>query len=597
MGARDSGDPVAVAQASGQVIALALAEMAKLQLDKKAYADAIRLCQESLEFEDTASTRVEIAIASLYAKKFSEAVKQATSATELDPQNPLAWTVKGEALLRSRDFAAALSALGKALDIKVDAESMYALGTAQLGMDDKEAATKSFSRFLALVGDSGWSSVLVGRAYQEKGLAHEAQGHYQKALFLNPATPNAHYFWAMNSLQANAWAPNTDVYSHLQAELQLNPRHFEANYMLGSLASTARNYEESDRYLHLAAQLKPSVPETWVLLGLNAQSRKANKPAEVFFRKAIRLAKNLAPQEHFEIRKAYFGLGRLLIASGRAREGAELLNRARELQAQSLAEGQKRLAAVNGRGEGKDEGGAVAYVPESDSDQRPLRFPPLARNPTTAKDSSSGKPEITRSPSDPEGKAERHLSVILGASLNDLATAEAFQQKYQEAFNHYREAAQWDPKIPGLQRNLGLASFFAGRPEEAIRLLYKEVTVTPGDAHARAVLGLAYFATHDFAKAARTIAPIANKAAEDPQLGFAWAKSLAETGRKPAAVRALQRLDAPNANLSVENLVQFGKLWQQLGESDRAAETFRRALVIDPENPEAKCALQLAKCP
>ncbi len=597
MEARKSGDVAAIGLTSQRVIALALVEMAKLRLDQKAYDEAIRLCGESLEFEDAAETRVEVAIVSLYAKKPSDAVKQAATATQMDPQNALAWNIKGEALLRSRDYGGAATALSRALEVKRDAQSLYGLGSAQLGMGEKQKAAETFSQFLALTGDFGWSRVLVGRAYQEQALQQEAEMEFQKALLLDPATPNAHYFWALTSIQANAWNASPEVYSHLRAELQLNPRHFEANYMLGSLASTARNYKESDQYLHLASEVKPSVPETWVLLGLNAQKRGANRIAEAFFRKAIALAKNGDLRDHFEVRKAYTGLGRLLMASGRTKEAEELLNKARELQAQNLVEARKSLDAIDGKNEEQGGGSAAPFVPESDSG-RQLYFSPLSKKDSLPKEDSLSKTSAAvRSPSGIKGKTERHLGEVLGASFNDLATAEALQEKYQEAFNHYHEAARWDLAIPGLRRNLGLAAFFAGQPAEASHLLSKVVAQSPADAHARAVLGLAYFATKDYAKAARTIAPIADRAGQDPQLGVAWAKSLAETGNRRGAIRALQDLDRPGANLSIENLIQFGKLWQELGELDRAAQFFRRALVIDPENADAKCALRLSRCP
>jgi tetratricopeptide (TPR) repeat protein len=596
MEARKSGDPAAVGQASKQVIALALAQMAKVRSDEKAYAEAIKLCGESIEFEDTAETRVEIAISNLYAKRLSEAVRQASSAAELDPLNALAWTIKGEALLQSDDFAHAAAALSRALEVKPDGESLYALGIAQLGMGNKEAAAKSFSHFLVLVGNSGWSRVLVGRAYQKQGLRQDAEMEFQKALLLDPATPNAHYFWAISSLQGNAWNPTTDIYSHLRAELLLNPRHFEANYMMGFLASTARNYRESDHYLHLAVEVKPSLPETWVLLGLNAQNRKSNQTAEALFRKAIAVAKNLDPKEHLEVRKAYIGLGRLLMASGRTGEGEELLNKARELQAQDLAENQKKIAAIKGRDEEGVIGVLAPYIPESDSDQRPSLPPPSTVSIST-KDSPSITLGATSAPSDPKGKTERYLSVVLGTAFNDLATAEALQERYDLALQHYREAARWDSRIPGLQRNLGLAAYFAGQPAEAIRLLSKSVLETPGDAHARAVLGLAYFATNNFAKAVQTIAPIAARALQDPQLGFAWAKSLAKSGNPKGAASALRGLEKADANLGVANLIQIAQLWQELGETERAEQSFRRALAIDPENPDAKCALRLSTCP
>jgi tetratricopeptide (TPR) repeat protein len=598
MEARSSGDPAAIGQASAKVIALALAEMAKLRLDDKAYEEAIKLCGESLKFEDTAETRVEIAIASLYAKKLPEAVRQASSATELDPQNTLAWTIKGEALLRTKSYAEAVSALRQAIELKSDAEALYALGVAQLGLGDKEAAAERFSQFLNLVGDYGWSRVLIGRAYQGQLQLSEAETEFRTAVRLDPRTPNAHYFWALILLKENEWSPTPEVFSHLQNELRLNPRHFEANYMLGSLASHARNYKESDQYLLLASEVKPSVPETWVLLGLNAQNHRTNRVAESYFRKAIELAKDLDFKEHLEVRKAYIGLGRILVSSGRTREGEELLNKARELQAQSLAERQKSLTTENGRQDERETmGGATPYLPETDSDHRPYLSPPSALGSITKEGPSSSTRAAGSSSSDPDGKIARHLGAVLGSSFNDLATAEALQQKYDLAAKHYREAAKWDAQIPGLQRNQGLAAYFVGDHAEAIRLLAKVVREAPDDAYARAVLGLAYFATQKFAMAMQTISPIAERAAQDPQLGLAWATSLAKTGNKIGAVRALERLEHANPSMSVENLIQSGRLWMDLGKTERAAEFFRRALVIDPENADAKCALGLSKCP
>ncbi|HEX2664573.1 MAG TPA: tetratricopeptide repeat protein [Candidatus Acidoferrum sp.] len=595
--ARNSGDPDLIAKATQRVIALALAEMARLRLDQKAYREASSLCEESLEFEDTAETRVEVAIASLYDKNFSEAVKQASKAAEMDPQSTLAWTIEGEAFLRNEDYRDAATAFNRALDIKQDAESLYGLGTAHLGMDDKKNAEASFTQFLAIVGDFGWSRVLVGRAYQGQALAEEAQQQYRKALLLDPSTPNAHYLWAISLMQANGWSPDAEVYSHFRAELKINPRHFEANYMLGSLASTSRSYNESDKYLHLASEVKPLEPETWVLLGLNAQSRKANRAAEAYFRRAIDLTRNVNTADHLEVRKAYIGLGRLLMASGKTREGEEFLKKARELQVQALVENQRKFAARKEPGEKSVAAAVRPYIPQSDSDRGPSLSPPSTGGSITKEARPATAQAVTRPPSDVKGKTEKHLDVVLGSSLSDLATAEALQEKYDLAWKHYHEADGWDPHIPGLQRNLGLAAYFANQPAEAIRLLSKVVAESPGDAHARAVLGLAYCTTQDFPKAARTIAPIADEAIEDPQLGLAWAKSLAETGDKAKATHQLKTIEKASQSPSVKTLIQIGQLWQELGESERAAQSFRRALLIDPENDDAKCGLHLAKCP
>ena len=592
MEARKSGDLGGISHASERVIALGLVEMANLRLDGRTFDEAVKLCRASLEYEDTPETRVELAIASLYAKKPADAIEQASLAVERNPQNALGWSIKGQALLESRDYAGAATALGTSLALKQDADSVYALGIAHLGLGEKQKAADTFSQLLALTGDYGWSRVLVGRAYQDQRLPQEAEAELRKALRIDPRTPNAHYFWALTLLQANAWSPTSEVQSHLHEELRIDPHHFLANYWLGYFASKERDYDESDRYLRLAAESNPSQPEVWLFLGLNAQGRADNHSAETYFRKAIALTKNLDPKEHLAIRRAYFALGRILLSSGRKKEGEELLQKVQELQLEVRAESQKKIGTTKAEPGAGVSGAVVPEVPDTEERNNFSAAP--GQGLIDGEDSRLAPRRATKSRQDPTGKTEKHLRTILGSAFNDLATAEALQEKYGLADKHYREAERWDSGIPGLRRNLGLAAFFVGKHAEAIRLLARVVTEKPGDAHARAVLALAYFAAEDFAKAAQTISPIADRALQDPQLGYAWAKSLAETGNKRGAARALESLEKADSSLSVESLIQFGQLWSELGETQHAAQSFRRALLVDPANADAKIALGIA---
>jgi Flp pilus assembly protein TadD len=182
------------------------------------------------------------------------------------------------------------------------------------------------------------------------------------------------------------------------------------------------------------------------------------------------------------------------------------------------------------------------YIPEADSNRQPYGSLSSAKAATATEKSYTKSQGAAHPGSDPQGREEEYLKEVLGASFNDLATAEALEAKYQDAFRHYREATQWAPKIPGLQRNLGLAAYFSGDPAEAIRLLSKAVAQAPADSHARAILGLAWFSSGDFAKTVLTITPIAEQALQDPELGLAWSTSLAQTGNKKAADRALEHL-------------------------------------------------------
>ncbi|GAC1674861.1 MAG: hypothetical protein PVS2B2_09340 [Candidatus Acidiferrum sp.] len=579
-------DLPAIGIASARVVALGLVDMAKIRMDEKAYDEAAKLCRESLEFEDTPETHVEMAIVSIYAKQSLDAIEQASLATDMDPQNDLAWKIKGEALLLSEDYVGAATALSRSLALKQDAESNYALAIAHLGVGQKQSAAADFSQFLTLVGDRGWSRLLVGKAYQEAGMPAEAEAEFSSALRLEPLTANAHYYWAVTLLQKNSWSPTPEVKYHLQEELKLNPRHILGNYLLGFFASNERNFNESDRYLHLAAELDPSLPEAWLYLGLNAYNRGASRLSETYLRKAISLTKDEIPTKNLSIRKAYYVLGRILFSTGRKKESEGIFQKVRELETEEEAKGQKSMASQNENGGESMTGVVVPFIPKVDR-QNSLAAA-SGHDPT---DRAESRAAPSHSPQSLAVQPEEELRAILGSSFNDLATAEALQEKYALAVKHYREAATWDSRIPGLQRNLGLAAFFVGEYAEAIHLLGNVIRSTPDDAHARAVLGLTYFAMEDFTRAAQTISPISDRAAQDPQLGFALAKSLSELGNKVGAAHALKNLENANSSMNVESRLQSGQLWLELRETKRAEQAFRRALLADPKNHDAICAL------
>ncbi len=495
-------------------------------------------------------------------------MKQAAAAIEKDPRNALAWNIKGEALLQNKDYKGAAEALERALELHRDAESLYALGIAYAGLGEKQKAAERFQQMLELVGDHGWSRVLLGRAYQERQLNEEAEREFRAALRLDPRTPNANYFWAITLLQASEWNPTEEGKAHLREELRLNPRHFLASYLLGFFATNEKNFAEAEKYLHLAAELNPSLPEVWLYLGLSAQGRGDGASAQADFCKAIALAaRSGGAEEHLAVRKAYFGLGRMMLAAGKRKEGEELLQKARELQLIEQAATQRKVAAMNARSGAGVGGAVVPYLPEAEeknvfSAARPLR--------------------------NPAGAAEKNLREILGASFNDLATAEALEEKYGRAYRHYREAERWVPRMPGLRRNLGLAAYFSGELAQAVRLLSSILQQTPGDEQARGLLGLAYWGTGEFANAVKTLRPMAARALQDAQLGYAWAGSLARTGNRKEAANALERYEKSATNLRTEDRLRAGKLWEELGETERALNSFRQALLADPENGPAQ---------
>ena len=103
-----------------------------------------------------------------------------------------------------------------------------------------------------------------------------------------------------------------------------------------------------------------------------------------------------------------------------------------------MAESQKKLEDRKAK-DGAGVSGTVAPdAPEADN---PTNFSPALERGLLGGEGSRLAPRpVTKSRQDPSGKTEKHLRTILGAAFNDLATAEALQEKYDSADKHYREA-------------------------------------------------------------------------------------------------------------------------------------------------------------
>jgi tetratricopeptide (TPR) repeat protein len=522
--ARQSQDAAAIALANRKLIAIALREMAQLRLLETAYPESIELYRHSLDFEDIPDTRVDLAIADLDANKLEDALAQTNQVLASDPKNARAWNVQGKVWIQKQDANKAAESLEHSVEIHPDVEAAYSLGIAFLMAKQKAKADAVFQQLLEWLGDSGPLRVLIARAYRDENFMEETISNLKRAIILDPKTPHAHYFLGLSYLIVHEWAPSPEARTEFLAEVQLNPRDYLSNYFLGVMASIERQLDESDRYLKRAAAISPDSPEAWLYLGLNAYTRKDNKQAEVLLRKAITLAGDQVSEAHYLIRRGYFVLGRILLASGKKDEAEVYLRKARQLQI--LASEAKSKSTM-----GEDE---VTPVPEKEQN---VSLPEgAADNPMAQVDASTlAHANLTPQQNAEASAEEKRVRAILGAGFNDLATSEAIQGQFDLALDHYHEAERWDPAVQDLLRNIGFAAFRKNDYAETVRALSQVVAANPADTAARTELGMAYYATEAYSNAAHTIAPLGESAMHNPELSYAWAASLNKLGEKKEA--------------------------------------------------------------
>src|ERR1019366_7224584 len=541
--ARDSGNPDAAAAANRLVIAASLREIADLKVLQSDYAKAVELYRDSLPFEEVPETYTSMAFAALQAHDLGKAIELAEQAHAADPGNIRADRVLASAYDQKGEYAKAVAPFERVAHAEPDVDNLYPLAVCLLQTqkpEDKQRAVAVFTQMKRLAGDSGSLHVLFGRAYRDGNDLPSAVREFQRAVALDPRTPHAHYFLGLAQLFQNDWKPTTGAESELRQEAEYYPEDFLANYMLGMITSGERKYDESDKYLLAAARINPTTPDPFLYLGMNAYAENKMDQTEAMMRKAIELTGNDESRTNYQIRRAYVDLARILARKGNKEESDIFAAKARELQNKTMVETQQSVSAAMTAG---GSGTAAAVVPLSR--QQESQAAPIAQD----KDDPFARSALT-----PEQRAvaearEKAVRNVLSLAFNDLATSQAIRSQYPLALDSYKQAEQWNPALPGLEKNLGQCAFKAKDYAEAIHGLSLGLPLEPNSLPLRAMLGISYFVTDQYADAARTFAPLGTPGMQDSETGYAWAASLTHIGDMKKATEVLAAFEAePRSN-------------------------------------------------
>jgi tetratricopeptide (TPR) repeat protein len=575
--ARASGDPNAVALANRRLIALV----------ETAGQQAAELYKRSISFEDRPDTHVDLAIADLQFNQAEEAIAECQRALRVEPNDPRAYNALGRAWAAKHDYKKAAEGLDRANQRAPNIDTLYTQGIYLLQSNDpveKKKAAAVFQRMEKLAGDSGSLHVLFGRAYRDADDIPTAVREFQRAVAIDTRTPHAHYFLALAHLAVNEWKATPEIKAEFARELDLNPKDYLANYMLGFIASGERQYQSSDRFLKVSIEANPTWPEPWLYLGLNAYAQNDVKSAETMFRKAIDLTGADESRSNYQIRRAYVDLGRILINSDRKQEAQTYLDKARDLQNKTMQQGQQNVSEMALAGGAGSAAAIVPLNPQNESEAAPLTSGPadaFAR----VDASVVARAQLTPQQRLAADSQESRLRSVLALSFNDLATSEAVQKDYVTALGHYQEAERWDGNTAGLAKNLGLSAFRANNNQEAIRGLSRALKEQPDDGPVRAMLGVAYFGADKYPDAVATFTPLGTAGMRDSTVGYAWAASLSHIGELKPAGDVLTEFQ--KANTSTDALMLIGQLWIEVGDYARAVDTFHQALQSNPTLPKA----------
>jgi tetratricopeptide (TPR) repeat protein len=547
--AQAEGDPAKVTAANQKLIAFALAQMARLRSMQGKPAEAADLYRRALEFEDTPDLHYQFAFALMTANEVDAALKETALVLEQDPNNAAAWGLQGKLHMNKKEYRDAATSLAKSLELKGDLENAYVLATAFVNLHEPEKANAVFDQLQQAGMKPGQVHVMAGRVYEEAGMPDDAEREYKLAIQADPRS-RGHYFLGLLYLTRNGWEPTPQARKEFAAEVLENPTDFFGNYFLGYLASVDKDYDLSDRYLKVAATAHPDWPEPYLYLGLNAYGREDNRAAENFLRKAIELTGADESRNNYQIRRAYFTLGRVLIQEGQKEEGTKYVERSKQIETKLVVN--SRPQALDAKAAASQaSGGAAATVGSMTSQQKAQA-----------------------------AEAEKQISSILGRAYNDLGTSEARSRDLNMAVVHFREAERWAPGTPGLMRNLGMAAFLAGNYAESARALQVVTTNDVNDRLAQSMLAMSWYSLKEYEKAAGLFDRIKSESLADPRMTYAWADSLVKTKQPQSAAEVLGKLIAQP--LPSEMLIRASQLYTDIGDPANAEKCLQLAHNQDP---------------
>lgn len=545
------GDQEHAATEYKKFLAEVLRRVAILRARLGEYEQAEKLFQAALGVApENPDLRLDFAAMRLEQGNLAEAKSLAEMALQSAPKNPRTQYLLGNVLFQLGDYQAAKEHLEAAVVGAPNFETGYLLGITYLKLNDLTRADLLFNEMVTGLGDTAKIHMYLGRAYRDGGFVERAVEELKKAVARDETAPQVHYFLGLAYLGRDGDSGFPAAVPEFRAELKRNPNDYRSHYLLGYILLKQRNLQEAETELRQAAALDPSNPDPLVYLGqLYADSDRVGQ-AEETLRKAISLTDDVSRNE-YQINRAHYLLGRILLKTGRKDEAQQELQTSEELRKQAMQLARKRNAEDS---------------PNLAGEEQPGRQKPA----------QAASPEELK-------KAEAYVNELKPAiadSYNNLGVIAAGKKDFAAALDYFRKAGEWQPSLETLDRNLGMAAFYANQFDAAVGPLGRHLQTHGDDTRARAALGLSLFALQKYGMVRETLRPIEADVNADPGLWYAYAVSLVKTGDYTQGINRLKALEKANPN-SADIHILLGEAFADQSEWGAALDEYRKALAID----------------
>jgi tetratricopeptide (TPR) repeat protein len=534
-----AGDFDSAAKEYHRAIAIGLDHLGNLRAARQDYPGAEHLLQQSIMADpDNPDPAVDLAIAELYSGAMPKAEADAKAVLQKNPEHFRALALLGKIAFLQGNYEAAADKLHSALGLTTDFDIAYNLALADLELKKTSLATVLFDEMKNSLPDTAQLHVLIGRAYLATSYPQLAAREFERAAVLDPKYPDVHYYLGLASV-LSAQAP--DVSSSESQSL---------------LAKAETSLQE-------AIARQPKDARAFFYLGQCYTSEEQWAKAVDAYRTVIKLTPS-AQHMDAAMAGAYEGLAKALGKLGKNEDAAAESAKAQQIRATPQKDGASGTVSDTAKANG-------------DSNQQELHSMMLRPRDSEPYDARA------------EEAYTKSVSLLLGQAYHNLGAIDARASRYAQAAEEFSEAAKWDPSVPRLDRNWGLAAFRAEKYNDATAPLERELRRTPTDLSIREMLGLCYYMGDKFAESADTLRPVLDQLPENAGLLYAAGVSLTRSGDAKNGARVFSRMLEKDQNVPAVHLM-LGQAYAQEQSYPEALAEFERALHLDPHIAEAHYA-------
>jgi tetratricopeptide (TPR) repeat protein len=454
---------------------------------------------------------VEYAQSALGQGELSLAESLAAGVLKTYPANPnadaKAHLILGRTFLKLDKDADARHELEAAVRLNPNYENGYTLAVACLDLEDAACAARIFSEMQASFGDTASLHLQFGLAYGESDFQKQAIEEFQTAIKEDDQLPEAHYALAAAYLNEGSASGLEAADAELKKELQISPDDAMTYAALGRAAMNQHQDEKAETYLKRAISLNPTSPDAYLYLGEIFMEANRGDDAVAALRNAIRYTADVT-RNRFQVQRAHYLLGRLLLKSGDEAGGRAELKQAQDLSKAALAQDKRRLGGIlSDRGQDRKE------------ESLPLH---------SAQNSPEIASAVNMKKDEQVSELQTKLASPLADSFNNLGVIAARRNDFATAVDYFRNAAQWNPSLDGLDYNWGRAEFAAEKFAEAIAPLSRYLASHPDNMESRSQLALSLYKVRRYTAVLDTLAPVQSTFQTNPQLAELYAQSRAK---------------------------------------------------------------------